>query len=396
MMKTPRRLRLILIVVVVAALLLVALWPKARLVDTAVVGTGSVRHSIEAEGRTRLKDRFEITAPLAANARRLQLEPGDRIARGDVLVTLEPVRAPALDARTRRQAEAAVEAARGRLGAAGEQVRAADARAAQAIAEDQRQQALLERRLVASEVAERARTARLSAERDAASARFVRATTQHELAAAEAVLAHGSVDAPGPVELEISSPVDGVVLRRYFESGRPVQVGEPLLDVGDPAALEVEVDVLSADAVRLAPGLPVELVRWGGHGVLPARVRRVEPGGFTKVSALGVEEQRVWVVLDIDAPAEDFSGLGDAYRVNARFILGEAHDVLQAPTSALFRHLDSEAVLRVDGGRARLQPVRTGLRGDGAVEILAGLAQGDRVVVHPDRDLSDGDRIRSR
>ncbi|WP_222708332.1 hypothetical protein [Alkalisalibacterium limincola] len=138
MMKTPRRLRLILIAFVVVALLLVALWPTSRLVDTAVVGTGSVRHTVEAEGRTRLKDRFEITAPLAANARRLQMEPGDRIARGDVLVTLEPVHAPALDARTRRQAEAAVEAARGRLGAAGEQVRAADARAAQAIAEDQR------------------------------------------------------------------------------------------------------------------------------------------------------------------------------------------------------------------------------------------------------------------
>lgn len=395
-MKTPRRLRLLLVAIAVALLLLVALWPTARLVDTASVDTGSVRHSIEAEGRTRLKDRFEITAPLAANARRLHLEPGDRVGRGDVLVTLEPIRAPALDARTRRQAEAAVEAARGRLGAAGQQLRAAEVRAAQAIAEDRRQQALVERRLVASELAERARTARLSAEREAASARFVQATVRHELAAAEAVLALDSVDASGPVELEIVSPVDGVVLRRHFESGRPVQVGEPLLDVGDPAALEVEADVLSSDAVRLAPGLPAELLRWGGEPALPARVRRVEPGGFTKVSALGVEEQRVWVVLDIDAPPEDFTGLGDAYRVNARFMLGEVHEVLRAPSSALFRHLDGEAVLRLEGGRARLQPVRAGLRGNGAVEILDGLAQGDRVVVHPDRELSDGDRVRSR
>lgn len=395
-MKTPRRLRLILVALVVATLLLVALWPAARLVDTAPVGTGHVRHSIEAEGRTRLKDRFEITAPLNATARRLDLEPGDRVARGDILVTLEAVRTPSLDARSRRQAEAAVEAARARLGAATEQVRVAEARAAQAIAEDRRQQSLLERRLVATETAERARTARLATDREVGSARFARATAQHELAAAQAVLTRDDGDATGPVELEVASPVDGVVLRRHFESGRAVQLGEPLLDVGDPAALEVEVDVLSSDAVRLQPGMPVELLRWGGEPELPARVRRVEPGGFTKVSALGVEEQRVWVILDIDAPPEQFQGLGDAYRVNARFILGEARDVLRAPASAVFRHGDGDAVLRVDGGRARLQPVRTGLRGGGDVEILDGLAVGERVVVHPDRELSDGDRIRSR
>lgn len=395
-MKTPRRLRLILVAIVVAALLAVALWPAARLVDTAPVALGDVRHSIEAEGRTRLKDRFEITAALSATARRLQLEPGDRVTRGDVLVTLEALHAPSLDARSRRQAEAAVEAARGRLGAAGELVSAAEARAAQAIAEDRRQQALLDRRLVATESAERARTARVSAEREAASARFARATAQHELAAARAVLERDDDTTTGLIELEVVSPVDGVVLRRYFESGRAVQVGDRLLDVGDPAALEVEVDVLSSDAVRLQPGLPVELLRWGGEPALPARVRRVEPGGFTKVSALGVEEQRVWVILDIDAPPEQFQGLGDAYRVNARFILGEAREVLRAPASAVFRHGEGQAVLRVDGGRARLQPVRIGLRGGGDVEILEGLTQGDRVVVHPDRELSDGDRIRSR
>lgn len=395
-MKTPRRLRLILVAIVVAALLLVALWPEAQLVDTATVEPGHVRHSIEAEGRTRLKDRFEITAPLSATARRLHLEPGDRVARGDILVTLEAMHAPSLDARSRRQAEAAVDVARARLGAAGEQVRVAEARAGQAIAEDQRQQALLERRLVATEMAERARTARLAAEREAASARFARATAQHELAAAQAVLARDDNGATGPVELEVASPVDGVVVRRHFESGRVVQAGEPLLDVGDPAALEVEVDVLSSDAVRLQPGLPVELLRWGGEPALPASVRRVEPGGFTKVSALGVEEQRVWVILDIEAPPEQFQGLGDAYRVNARFILGEARDVLRAPASAVFRHGDGQAVLRVDGRHARLQPVRVGLRGAGHVEILDGLARDDQVVVHPDRELSDGDRIRSR
>lgn len=395
-MKTPRRLRLILVAIIVIVLLTVALWPAARLVDTATVDVGVVRQTIEAEGRTRLKDRFEITAPMAATARRLHLEPGDRVARGDVLVTLEAMKPPPLDARGRRQAEAAVEAARARHGAAGEQVRMAQARATQARAEDQRQQALLERRLVATESAERARTARLAAERELGSARFALDTARHELDAARAVLERDADNGNAPVELEVASPVDGVVLRRHFESSRTVQLGEPLLEVGDPAALEVEVDVLSSDAVRLRPDMRVELLRWGGEPALPARVRRIEPGGFTKVSALGVEEQRVWVIIDIDAAPELFEGLGDAYRVNARFVLGEARDVVRAPASAVFRHGEGEAVLRVDGRRARLQPVRTGLHGGGEVEIVEGLARGERVVVHPDRALSDGDRIRSR
>lgn len=395
-MKTPRRLRLILVAIIVIVLLTVALWPAARLVDTATVDVGVVRQTIEAEGRTRLKDRFEITAPMAATARRLQLEPGDRVARGDVLVTLEAMQPPPLDARGRRQAEAAVEAARARHGAAGEQVRVAEARATQARAEDQRQQALLERRLVATESAERSRTARLAAERELGSARFAFDTARHELDAARAVLERDADNGNAPVELEVASPVDGVVLRRHFESSRTVQLGEPLLEVGDPAALEVEVDVLSSDAVRLRPDMRVELLRWGGEPALPARVRRIEPGGFTKVSALGVEEQRVWVIIDIDAAPELFEGLGDAYRVNARFVLGEARDVVRVPASAVFTHGEGEAVLRVDGRRARLQPVRTGLHGGGEVEILDGLARGERVVVHPDRALSDGDRIRSR
>jgi len=152
----------------------------------------------------------------------------------------------------------------------------------------------------------------------------------------------------------------------------------------------------SPDAVRLRPGMQVELQRWGEEYPLLGEVQRVEPAGFTKFSALGVEEQRVWVIVDITSPREEWASLGDAYRVYARFVLRETPDALRVPASALFRHGDGHAVFRIDGSRARLTPVRIGLRGDGMVEILEGLAEADRVILHPDREIEDGTRVRSR
>ncbi|MFN3842289.1 MAG: efflux RND transporter periplasmic adaptor subunit [Rehaibacterium terrae] len=395
-MKHARRIRYFVVAAIVAALLLVAVWPTARLVDTGTVDRGLVRETFDAEGRTRLRDRYVVSAPVAAMARRLALEPGDTVAAGQVLVTLDPVVAPTLDARARAEAQARVAAARARLDAAREETRAAAAAAAQAIAEDERQQALLLRRLVAVEAAERAHTARQRAEREAASARFRQATAAHELQAAQAVLTHGSRDRPAEAALELTAPVAGVVLRRHYESARPVQAGEALIEIGDPAGMEVEVDVLSADAVRLREGMRVELLRWGEAHALEGRVRRIEPGGFTKFSALGVEEQRVWVMVELVSPREDWQRLGEAYRVNARFVLREADDVLRVPGSAVFRHGEGHAVFRIDGRRARLVPVRTGLSGGGLVEIVDGLQEGQRVIVHPDRELEDGDRVRAR
>lgn len=397
-MKMPRmnarRLRLLLVSLVVLALLVVALWPSARLVDSAQAGPGLVQATVEAEGRTRVRDRYLLAAPVNAIARRLALEPGDPVARGDVLVVLDATASPTLDRRSREEAVARAEAARARLAAAREETRAAVGLAAQARADDDRLQALLQRQLVAADAAEHARTARLRAEREAASARFREATAAHELEAALAALGQGG-PGNGEAAMVLSAPVDGVVLRRYFESARPVQVGEPLLEIGDPAGLEVEVDVLSADAVNLRPDMRVELVRWGGPGAIPARVRRVEPGGFTKVSALGVEEQRVWVILALDE-ADRPPELGDAYRVHARFILDEQDAAVRVPASALFRHADGLGLFRVERGRARLVPVRVGLQGGGWAAVLEGMEAGDRVIVHPDRELVDGARVRVR
>lgn len=390
-----RMLRWLLAFLVVGALLALLLWPKAALVDTARVDRGPVREVVEAEGRTRLRDRYVITAPIAATARRLELEPGDAVQPGQALVVLDAMASPALDARARAEILAQVAAARGRLAAAGEAAAAATTRARQARADADRLQRLQRDQLVAASMAEQARAVADEAQREANSARFLEATARHELTAAQAALAHGS-DERGVTVLSLTSPVAGVVVRRHFESARPVQAGEPLLEVGAADALEVEVDVLSADAVRLRPGMAVELVRWGEARPLAGRVRRIEPGGFTKVSALGVEEQRVWVIVDIASPHAQWDHLGEAYRVNARFVLKQAGSVLRVPSSAVFHEGDTATVFRVLQGKARRAAVALGVQGEGWTEVVRGLDAGDTVVVHPDRALGNGDRVRGR
>jgi HlyD family secretion protein len=392
-MKAARLLRYLVAAAAVVALLVMALRPVPVLVDSALVERGDVRETFEAEGRTRVIDRYLLTAPILAQAQRLMFHPGDVVYVGQTLVVLDPVAAPALDARSRAEAEARVAAALARLEGARALAEAAGDLARFAESEYQRLSRLGERGLVSREQVERADTERRRAEREAASARFQRATAEHELEAARAVLEHGG-RAGAPLELQ--APITGVVLRRAYESAKTVQPGEPLLEIGDPAALEVEVEALSADAVRLREGMAVELNRWGGEVHLDGRVRRVEPSAFTKVSALGVEEQRVLVYVDITAPREQWARLGDAYRVNARFVLASAENVLRLPQSALFRHGQGLAVFVIEDGRARLVPVTVGLRGGLWAEVTRGLDAGARVIVHPDRALADGDRVRAR
>lgn len=392
-LKSPRVLLALAIVVV---LLVVALWPSARLVDTGVADRGEVRQTFDAEGRTRLVDRYVLSAPVVATARRLEMHPGDPVRAGQPLVVLDPAASAPLDPRNRASAEAGVAAARARLASAEEQQHAAEASAAQALADEERLQALAAQRLVAADQAERARTQRILAERALDSARFARATAAHELDMAQAALRFGEGKGDAGKAMTLLAPVSGVLVRRHFESARPVQPGEALLEIGDPARLEAEIEVLSADAVRLREGMAVELLRWGEAQPLQGRVSRIEPGGYTKFSALGVEEQRVWVIVDLLSPPEEWQRLGDAYRVNARFILSRVEDAVRVPTSAVFRHGDGHAVFRADGRRARLTPVRVGLQGGGYTEVAEGLAPGTIVVVHPDRTLEDGDPVRGR
>lgn len=392
-MNAARLIRYSIVVAVVLGLLVMAFRPVPMLVDTAEVEHGAVVETFDAEGRTRVIDRYVLTAPIQAQAQRLLFQPGDVVYVGQTLVVLDPVAAPALDARSRAEAEARIGAAEARVEGARALAEAAGDVSRQAASEYSRLHQLGERGLVSKDQVERADTERRRAEREAMSARFQRATAEHELEAARAVLEHGGrAGAP----LEILAPITGVVLRRAYESARTVQPGEALLEIGDPAALDVEVEVLSADAVRLREDMAVQLTRWGGEDHLDGRVRRIEPSAFTKISALGVEEQRVYVYVDIVAPHEQWARLGDAYRVNARFILASREAVLRVPQSALFRHGDGLALFRVEDGRARLAAVNVGLRGGLWAGLPDGPAAGTRVIVHPDRELEDGARVRAR
>ncbi|HEX5754845.1 MAG TPA: HlyD family efflux transporter periplasmic adaptor subunit, partial [Arenimonas sp.] len=316
-------LRRLAIVMALVVLLAWVLWPAARPVDSASVDRGPVLESFEAEGRTRVRDRYLIASPVNATARRLQLQPGDAVEAGQVLALLDPLHSAPLDARSRGEAQARLAAAEARLQAAREAERAAAAAAQQLQADAERAGSLRAQGLIAASAAQQAQTAAQRAARELGSARFQAAASAHE-----AELAAVALDSTGQAmpAIQLRAPVAGVLLRRHFESARPVALGEPLLEIGDLASLEVEVDVLSSDAVRLSPGMPVDLLRWGEAEALSGHVLRIEPGGFTKLSALGVEEQRVWVIVALDSPREHWLRLGDAYRVSAGFRLQSVDD----------------------------------------------------------------------
>lgn len=371
--------------------------PSPVLVDAEAVTRGPLAVTVEEEGRTRVIDRYEISAPLAGQTRRIALEVGDAVRENDVLVTLDALVAPALDARAVAQARARVAAAEAAFATAREDAEATEATARFARAEADRVRRLGEQELVARSAVEQAEAEARRAEAVHRSATFRTRTAAAELEAARAALAYsGARDPRATGVLELRAPVPGRVLRRHFESSRVVQPGEPILVIGDPESLEVEVDVLSADAVRVAPGQRVELDHWGGAAPLGGRVRRVEPVGFTKISALGVEEQRVWVIVELTDPVERWARLGDGYRVNARFVLWEAADVLRVPTTSLFRRGEGWAVFVVAEGRARLRPVEVAERGTRHTRVVSGLAEGEPVIVHPGRDVEDGVRVRVR
>lgn len=391
-----KRLRAPFVFLVVLGLVALAAWPRASLVDTAAVSLGEVRETVEAEGRTRLRERFEIHAPVDARARRIELEPGDFVAAGQVLVVLEPLLAPALDARERRVTEARLEAAKALSQAAEAEVRAARASRDLAAWELERGRILGEANVVSAERIELLTTELARAEGlfESANARVWAA--EREVDALRAALALDTEAPASDSTMELRSPLEGRLVSRLFESERVVRAGELLLVVGAVEALEVEVDVLSSDAVRLREGMPVDLLRWGEPRPLAARVRRIEPGGFTKVSALGVEEQRVWVVLELLDSEERLARIGDGYRVHARFELRASRGTLWVPASAVFRHEDGHAVFALRDGRAHRVPIERGLAGEGRVEVLSGLEAGGLVIVHPDRELEAGARVRAR
>lgn len=390
-----RRIALGLVAAVVAWGLYSGFRPQPVEAELGAASRRPLRVSIEQEGRTRVVDRYVITAPVAGYARRIAFDVGDAVQRGAPVVQLEPLRAEVLDVRRRAEAEARVAAAQANVGGAEQRQQAAQAGSELAQKSLERARALRSRGHVSIEAEDRARTEADRAASELRSAQFAVATSRHELEAARTALrfaASGGTAEP----VVVRSPVAGQVLKIPRKSEGTVAAGQALLDIGDPRDLEVEVDVLSADAVRIGPGTRVLFERWGGDRPLEGVVRRVEPAGFTKVSALGVEEQRVWVIVAFTSPHDQWQRLGDGYRVEASFIVWEGRDVLQIPASSLFRDGGGWAAFVVEDGRAVKRRVEIGQRNGLAAQVRSGIGEGERVVVHPDDRLKEGVRVTTR
>jgi HlyD family secretion protein len=394
-----RRLGLLLGALALTALAWWALRPPAVPVEVGLVTRGPLQLTVDEEGETRVRQRFVVAAPATGRLLRIQLDEGDAVAVGDLLAQIVPV---PLDPRDRAAAEARLEAAEAAQQGAAARAALADAALAQAERDLARAEHLREAGATSDEALERARLERTRARRELEAARFAVAAAEHEADAARAVLmaARSSRGDPASPDdpcatpgtcIDVRAPIAGHVLRVREESERVLLGGTPLLELGDPNAIEIVVDVLSADAVKIRPGAELWVEDWGGEKPLHATVRRVEPSGFTKISALGVEEQRVNVIADfVDTP----DGLGDGYRIEARIVVWQAEDVLRVPSSALFRHGEGWAVFVLDGAVARRRDVEIGARGPFAAEVKSGLEDGERVVLHPSDRLGDGVRVK--
>lgn len=398
-MRIKRSIGLTLLALMVVAAIIYGFIPEPVTVDAAPVVRDPLRVTVSEEGMTRVKDRFVVSAPVAGYLRRIELRVGDRVEQGMTLAELEPVRSEVLDPRSRAQAKARVAAAEAAYKAARETARAAASDADYAQSEYQRLRKLCEVKCVISE--DELERSEAQAERSQANRRsseFAVEVARFELEAARTALEYSAAKPNEEIAetVEVSSPVNGQVLGQRRESEGVVVAGQPLLEIGDPGALEVVVDLLSTDAVKVEPGTRVLFERWGGENTLEGRVRVVEPTGFTKISALGVEEQRVWVVVDLTSPPEAWQRLGDGYRVEAMFILWEGSDILQIPASALFRHAGDWTVFVITNERAERRKVTLGKRNGLRAQILSGLTEGEQVILHPDESIEPGTRIQRR
>lgn len=352
-----------------------------------------------ADGMTRVREPHTITAPIAGTTTRSPVEVGDPVERGGTVVAIiRPVDPGLMDARTRAQAEAAVAEGEAALRLAEARLEQAHAALDYARTQAERGEGLARAGTIPQRMLDELRQALTSAQNAAGAAEAERALARASLARAQAQLVGpGAQIEPdgegGACCVQILATLTGTVLDVMDRNARQVAPGTPLLTIGDLADLEIETDLLSADAVRIAPGTRAVVDRWGGAGSLEARVRRVEPAAFTRVSALGIEEQRVRVMLDLLAPPDARPGLGDRFRVLVSLVVWEGDAALQVPQGALFRHAGGWAVFRVVDGRAQLVPVGVGQRSAETAEITAGLAPGDAVVLFPPNTLADGMRV---
>ncbi len=378
------------------ALIVAGLWPRPLPVETAVASRGPLLVTVDEEGQTRVRNRYVVASPAGGHLRRIDLRPGAPVEAGvTVLAVLETSGADLLDARSLAQARARVRGAESAREQTGARHAAARANLKQSRIELDRAQDLFGRQFITQQERDLAVTRETIANQEERAAAFGLQVAEHELEQARAVLLRARPgEAAAPEALDIFSPVGGRILRVMQESARTVPAGMPLLEVGDPADLEIRIEVLSRDGVGIAPGARVRLDQWGGDTPLEARVRLVEPSAFTKVSALGVEEQRVNVIADFIDPVEKRAALGDGFRVEARIVRSSAEDVLRVPAGALFQRDGRWQTFVIEGSRARLRAVETGLSNGVETEIRSGLQSGDRVVIYPGDRIAEGSRVR--
>jgi HlyD family secretion protein len=394
-MRWIKRLVGFIVAAVAVGAIVLALMPKPVPVELGTVARGHFEQTVDEDGRTRVRERYTVSAPIAGTVLRIPLKAGDELTEGTVLATIVSAPSPMIDLRMRQQLEqrvGAAEAARLRAAAA---VKRIQANLEQARADLARTQALAAASVAPRSRLERDELAVKVGARELEAAQFEEHTTEHELALARAALANPTGEDRG-TPWTIRSPVPGRVFRVIQESEGPVGIGAPLIEIGNPRDLEIVVDVLSTDAVAIAPGAVALIERWGGDRPLDGQVRRVEPSAFTKLSALGVEEQRVNVIIDIISPQEEWRGIGDGYRIDARIVTFTAEDALKVPTSALFREGDDWKVFVDSGGVARKRTVRVLHRNPLEAMVGDGLAEGEAVILYPSDALRDGASVAVR
>ena len=372
--------------------------PRALVVETAAVANGRFEQVIEEDGQLRLKNRYVITAPTQAQLQRPTLKVGDAVKAGDVVAVLQPVSPQMIDARTRDVLSQRMGTANAARQAASAQAQRLQTALAQADLEAERATKLAQDNFISASARDQAQLAQRAARQALTAGRAELAAADFMLAEARAALTRSEPSAGGQAAglWSLKSPVDGQVLKLHLDSAAPVTVGQPLLELGDLAAMEAVIDVLSGEVGAIQPGAAVSLSTGGGAAPLAARVERVEPVAFTKVSALGIEEQRVNVIVSLDGGAATTLGLGDGFRVDARIVTLAQDNALLAPSAALVRDGSGWRVFVIDGGKARARAVKVKDRNADQAWIQEGLQAGEVVLLYPGSMIEDGQPVRRR
>ena len=380
---------LLIVVGVVVALLAMWLRPRPVRVDVARASRGPMRVTVDGEGKTRVRDRYTIAAPVAGRLRRISLRRGDKVLQQQLIAEIEPLPLAPLDPRQRAEAIGRVRAAEDAKTEVDRMVERYQASYEQARRDLKRNETLARDGVVSRQEVEAAGTAVATALREYEAVRSRAERTAHDIEVARAALLAAN-RSPATTTVKVQAPTSGRVLRVLEESERVVSAGAPLLELSNPSSLEIVIELLSTDAVKVTPGATVFVENWGGPKALEGRVRLIEPSAFTKVSALGIEEQRVNVIADL---IDSETTLGDGYRVEGRVVIWETNDSLRVPVSALFRRGETWSLFCVNNGIAQIKDLEIGHLTPSEAEVKSGLAEGSQVITHPSKDIANGTRV---